>query len=139
GRFLGILNVTAADRAQRLRPSAALLELLQGVAAQAAIALENGRLVDGMAHQARHDALTDLPNRLLFTERAEDALAATRRTGAGEAFAAPFTVAGRSLAVSVSVGVATFPHDAGALESLLSTADAAMYAAKRRSRARAAA
>ena len=81
GRFLGILNVAATDRPERLRPSPALLELLQGVAAQAAIAIENGRLVDGMAHQARHDALTGLPNRVLFAERAEEALADARSSG----------------------------------------------------------
>jgi diguanylate cyclase (GGDEF)-like protein len=211
GRFLGILNVAAITRPERLRPSPGLLELLQGVAAQAATAIENGRLVDGMAHQARHDALTGLANRVLFTERAEAALdrarrdkepvalvyadldgfkavndslghaagdelldqvaerlAATVRAGdtlarlggdefallaptvtrseaealaerAAGAFAKPFTIAGRELTVGVSVGVAVFPEDAYSLESLLTSADAAMYRAKRRSRLRAAA
>jgi diguanylate cyclase (GGDEF)-like protein len=34
-----------------------------------------------IAYMARHDALTDLPNRLLLRERLEGALAATRRSG----------------------------------------------------------
>ena len=37
-----------------------------------------------LAHAARHDALTDLPNRMLFRERLEEALVRGRR---GEGFA----------------------------------------------------
>jgi diguanylate cyclase (GGDEF)-like protein len=36
-------------------------------------------------HQARHDALTDLPNRALFGERLDDAISAGRRAGASVA------------------------------------------------------
>ena len=204
GEFLGILNVATVERPERLRPTTDLLELLQGVAAQAATAIENGRLVDRMAHQARHDSLTGLANRTLFTERAEhllaaaagrgqaplalvfadldrfkavndglghaagdellrqvaDRLADTARAGdtlarlggdefaillpraarsdaealavrVKEAFAAPFVVGGRTLDVDVSIGVALYPDDAPSLPALLSTADQAMYRAKR--------
>jgi len=42
---------------------------------------ERRRTEERVAHMARHDALTDLPNRLLFSERFEQELARTRREG----------------------------------------------------------
>jgi len=49
-----------------------------------------------------------------------------------ELFTAPFVVQGHVLAVGVSVGVATFPQHGPDLTTVLSAADAAMYAAKQR-------
>ncbi|MGI8715468.1 MAG: diguanylate cyclase domain-containing protein [Solirubrobacteraceae bacterium] len=49
-----------------------------------------------------------------------------------EAFAEPFTVAGQRLALAASIGQAVFPDDANDAEGLLSTADAAMFADKRK-------
>jgi predicted signal transduction protein with EAL and GGDEF domain len=46
--------------------------------------------------------------------------------------AEPFAVAGSSLEVSASFGVALFPRDGTSADVLLDRADAAMYAAKRR-------
>jgi diguanylate cyclase (GGDEF)-like protein len=67
--FLGVLTVTARDRPQRLVPTPELVEQLTGVAALAATALQNGRLVDTLDHRARHDSLTGLLNRAGFAKR----------------------------------------------------------------------
>jgi diguanylate cyclase (GGDEF)-like protein len=72
--FLGLLIVSVFDRPDRLQPTPDLLDRLSGVAAQAITALQNGRLVDEMTHQAMHDQLTGLANRLRFTEQLRDAL-----------------------------------------------------------------
>ncbi len=57
------------------------LELFTSLAGHASIALENGRLVERLraeaeekAHQALHDALTGLPNRLALKQRLDDSL-----------------------------------------------------------------
>jgi diguanylate cyclase (GGDEF)-like protein len=60
------------------------LKLLEALAGHAAIGLHNGRLADRLrdqvsenAHQAMHDSLTALPNRLMFDRSATTALAAS--------------------------------------------------------------
>jgi len=68
-RFLGSVQVSVRSGPERLAKSAELCDRLSGVAAHAVIALENGRLVDHITHQARHDQLTGLANRLVFGER----------------------------------------------------------------------
>ncbi len=72
--FLGVLIVSVFDRPNRLSPTPDLLDRLSGVAAQAITALQNGHLVDEMTHQAMHDQLTGLANRLQFTEQLRRAL-----------------------------------------------------------------
>ena len=42
---------------------------------------ERKHAADALAHQATHDPLTGLPNRLLFLDRLDHALARSRRTG----------------------------------------------------------
>ena len=66
--LLGLLAASVFDRRERLEPAADLLDRLSGVAAQATTALQNGRLVDQITYQARHDVLTGLANRLEFTD-----------------------------------------------------------------------
>lgn len=68
-RFLGSLMVTVRERPERLANTPEVRDRLSGVAAHAVIALENGRLVDHITYQARHDQLTGLANRLAFGER----------------------------------------------------------------------
>jgi diguanylate cyclase (GGDEF)-like protein len=55
-----------------------VLARLRGVGDQATSALQKARLLDTVRHQATHDSLTGLPNRVLFLERLESALPAAR-------------------------------------------------------------
>jgi len=66
--LLGILTASVRTGPHRLKPSPDLLNRLSGVAAQATTALQNGRLVDRITHQALHDELTGLANRTQFAE-----------------------------------------------------------------------
>jgi diguanylate cyclase (GGDEF)-like protein len=75
-RFYGILNVSVAERADRLRCTPGLVDRLAGVGAQAATALDNARLLETMAHQARSDNLTGLLTHRAFHEALEEAIAA---------------------------------------------------------------
>ncbi len=79
-RFLGSVIVSVRRDAERLKPSPELSDRLSGVAAHAATALENGRLVDHITHQARHDRLTGLANRLAFSEELASATERARET-----------------------------------------------------------
>jgi diguanylate cyclase (GGDEF)-like protein len=61
--------VSVFEHPERLALEPELLDRMSGVAAHAVTALENGRLVDHITHQARHDHLTGLSNRAGFAER----------------------------------------------------------------------
>ena len=76
--FLGLLTVSVRERPGRLELTAELRDRLSGVAAQAITALQNGRLLDEMTHQAMHDQLTGLANRLQFTEQLRAAIGRAR-------------------------------------------------------------
>ncbi|MGY1601291.1 diguanylate cyclase domain-containing protein [Geodermatophilus sp. SYSU D00815] len=52
-----------------------VLTRLRGIGDQASTAMAKARLLDTVRHQATHDALTGLPNRVLFLERLAAALA----------------------------------------------------------------
>ena len=67
GSLLGVLSVWVTSGRERLEPTPDLLHRISGVAAQATSALQNGRLVDQITHQAGHDQLTGLANRMRFT------------------------------------------------------------------------
>ena len=60
-------------------------ELLRGLAAQAATAVRNTRLVDHIRHQAAHDGLTGLANRTRVFEQAEQVIARCQRAGSAPA------------------------------------------------------
>ncbi len=84
-RFLGALAVSVQRDPRRLAPTPDLLDRLSGVAAHATTALENGRLVDNITHQAHHDSLTGLANRAQLRQE----LVSSTAEGAGSA---PFTL-----------------------------------------------
>ncbi|NWJ96219.1 MAG: diguanylate cyclase [Chloroflexi bacterium] len=54
-------------------------QLLETASRLAAIAIEQRRLNDQLSYQAHHDALTGLPNRILFEDRLQQALAQAQR------------------------------------------------------------
>ncbi|WP_211471584.1 EAL domain-containing protein [Collimonas humicola] len=51
-----------------------------------------------------------------------------------EAFSAPFSVGDHELHITTSIGVSIYPEDGGNSETLLKTADAALYSAKEKGR-----
>ena len=66
--------------------------------------------------------------------RAEDSAAAASRIA--DVLAAPLSVGGDEIRISVSIGISVFPVDGTDVESLLKNADTAMYHAKDQGRAR---
>jgi diguanylate cyclase (GGDEF)-like protein len=72
--FLGV--ATAGWRAGEapLQLDGDVLARLRGVGDQATTALQKARLLETVRHQATHDALTGLPNRVLFLDRLGEAL-----------------------------------------------------------------
>ena len=79
--LLGAFVATVGDGAARLAPRPELLDRLSGVAAHAVTALENGRLVDQITHQATHDGLTGVANRVGFASRMTAASRSAREEG----------------------------------------------------------
>jgi diguanylate cyclase (GGDEF)-like protein/PAS domain S-box-containing protein len=76
GSVLGVLNLLGPQ------PRAAGdddLQLLESASRLAAVAIEHRQLTERLSHQAQHDALTGLPNRLLFQDRLTRALALAER------------------------------------------------------------
>ncbi|WP_081788576.1 GGDEF domain-containing protein [Candidatus Blastococcus massiliensis] len=72
--FLGVATASweSGEAAEELGGD--VLGRLRGVGDQATSALQRARLLETVRHQATHDALTGLPNRVLFLERLLSAL-----------------------------------------------------------------
>jgi diguanylate cyclase (GGDEF)-like protein len=79
GELAGVLIAGVLHTPERLTDDVHLPERFTGLAAQAAIALNNAWLVDQIRHQSLHDSLTDLPNRSLILDRAEQMLVRSAR------------------------------------------------------------
>jgi diguanylate cyclase (GGDEF)-like protein len=79
GNLLGILTV-----ANRLGDVSTFDDqdgrLFETIAAHTSVTLQNARLVDRLRHDALHDNLTGLPNRVFFQQRLADLLARQRPT-----------------------------------------------------------
>ena len=83
-----LVGALVAGGVERTSPSPHEVECLELLAAHAGAALHNASLYaerqafeERLAHQAFHDALTGLPNRALFLDRLDQALARARRDG----------------------------------------------------------
>ena len=74
-----VLGSFAIYRDEPSRPSTRDLEFMGMATRLAAVAIEHRLLTDQLEHQAHHDALTGLPNRLLFQDRLDQALAQAER------------------------------------------------------------
>jgi diguanylate cyclase (GGDEF)-like protein len=81
-QLLGVLSLGVRDDAARLRRGPDLSAQLAAVIAQTATTLQNGRLMDVVVHQSRHDQLTGLPNRVQFAEDLRGMLDRARTDGA---------------------------------------------------------
>ena len=77
GRVVGSLTVASRQAGRIFTP--AEQETLVAFAEHASLALTDSKMAAAMQHQVLHDALTDLPNRTLFLDRLEHALARARR------------------------------------------------------------
>jgi diguanylate cyclase (GGDEF)-like protein len=78
---VGLVVGDVVDRSERMIDDPELAGRLRGVASQATIAIRNARLLEGIRHQALHDALTGLPNRTLILDRVEQMQARAKRSG----------------------------------------------------------
>ena len=79
GEMYGWITVDVTEHPGRLDDSGDITERLRGLAGQAAIAVRNARLLDEIRHQALHDSLTGLPNRMLVLDRVNQTMARARR------------------------------------------------------------
>lgn len=75
GRLLGVVTASGGTVDGPGGPGPETVARLAGVADQAATALQNADLMGTVRRQSLHDALTDLPNRVLFADRLDNALA----------------------------------------------------------------
>ncbi len=82
-RVIGVMNLARTSIGEFSQSEIRLLTLL---ADQAAIAIINARLHAAVSHQARSDALTELPNRRALDERLERAI--TQSVSSGNSFSA---------------------------------------------------
>jgi diguanylate cyclase (GGDEF)-like protein len=74
-----VLGTFALYYREPRRPTPEDLALLDVASRLAAVAIEQRGLTDRLAHQAHHDALTGLPNRVLFEDRLAMAIAHAHR------------------------------------------------------------
>lgn len=75
----GVLGFFATYSPKTGAPSPRDAALLQRVSRLAAVAIDHSTISQQLEHRAHHDALTGLPNRVLFGDRLEQALSSAKR------------------------------------------------------------
>ena len=78
GEPYGWITVDVTDHPERLDDDIEITERLRALGGQAAVAIRNGRLLGEIRHQALHDSLTGLPNRVLVLDRISQTLSRAR-------------------------------------------------------------
>jgi diguanylate cyclase (GGDEF)-like protein len=79
GELIGWLSASVTSGPERIERDVDAAPRLRGLAALAATAVRNARLVEQIRHQALHDTLTGLPNRALVLDRVEQMVSRARR------------------------------------------------------------
>lgn len=74
-----LLGIFTSYYRQPNKPKPEERQLVRMASRLAAIAIEHYQLTEQLAYQAQHDALTGLPNRALFEDRLQQAIAQARR------------------------------------------------------------
>jgi diguanylate cyclase (GGDEF)-like protein/PAS domain S-box-containing protein len=77
----GALGVLCVFRPDHEPPRESDVQTLEMAARLAAICIDHHNTTRQLAHLVRHDPLTGLPNRIMFEDRVQQALAVARRTG----------------------------------------------------------
>ncbi|MEO5596756.1 MAG: EAL domain-containing protein, partial [Lysobacteraceae bacterium] len=75
----GVLGTFAIYRDQPSVPGELDMQYMRTASQLAAVAIEHRQQTDMLSHQAQHDALTSLPNRMLFQDRLRQAMAYAQR------------------------------------------------------------
>lgn len=75
------IGTFSLHHSQARSPDASDIKLMQMLSGLAAMAIRHRQLADTLRHQAHYDTLTDLPNRLLFRDRLEQAVSNAVRDG----------------------------------------------------------
>lgn len=78
-------GVFSLYRRDELLPSPPATDLLKLCGELASVAVDHSHLTEQLTFQAQHDALTELPNRALFADRLQQALAGSARSGRSSA------------------------------------------------------
>jgi diguanylate cyclase (GGDEF)-like protein len=81
--FWGFIELHQCTQAYEWSPQE--ISIMFAMAASMSAAIQRQNTEELMRHQAYHDALTDLPNRTLFTDRLQQALSAAQRSETGVA------------------------------------------------------
>jgi diguanylate cyclase (GGDEF)-like protein len=76
-----VLGTLAIYHPHAARPTAQDLDFVHEAAAFASVAIESSHSRAKLEHTALHDQLTGLPNRALFEDRMQQAIASAKRTG----------------------------------------------------------